>query len=695
MEVNQLFDPIQISKIFITGPLSPKMPYIVLSELALECSTIVTLIELKDPIVYGKTFKKIAKYTPPFIDNLYDPNHIQKIINFVNPLVRWNIEKLSHALIFLNYFRNSYKENKYLPKFDFNTVGLQTVENEYSINACVLYGMGVYKGIKNIPLDVTYEQLKDLILYSQDVEMGEPSPGELLNAGEPSPVELVKPRDDSEQDECKEKESKQEKTDEVDKTKDEVETIVGEPELSSISTDDFVDENVLPDGSDLYFSDEEDLKIKDKSKSSNLQTNNWNSDEKSNSSEHFDYFKNLQTIKDISDLYDDINYVRSYFQPMNHYQAIVCGAYTHNKDFSIYKLPLIEFHRFQNDIQSHDTNIRAIEKKNKFYTDLLMYFNPYLPFKLYKSQTLDNHLRLFSFYSYEFVGLNPYEILQELYLEENFYLGWHPNIINDETPVLLESVDNILSEKIVCFGTRQDLMKATTWTELHELFKNTNLFLNPFEKNKLFSNHQIERLLKLGKWCLDCPFEYKYLFIYNEDSKQEIRKCVELISNILLMQKEEFVKLREWKDLFDNMNGKNKNLIKKAFRKLFELTMKMRGWKNDDPYPITSAPSSSNDEIEKRTLDAIIELDECNEECNYFIYSLPLIIWKNEFVQSYVTEQGLTLGDRIKIVKGGESEGVSSCIRISSNVLGSTYCFYCKLFGLKEEFEIENLVYIQ
>jgi hypothetical protein len=72
-----------------------------------------------------------------------------------------------------------------------------------------------------------------------------------------------------------------------------------------------------------------------------------------------------------------------------------------------------------------------------------------------------------------------------------------------------------------------------------------------------------------------------------------------------------------------------------------------------------------------------------------------LIIWKNEFVKSQALDQGLTIGDRITIVKNGESDNVNSCIRMSSNVLGASYCFYCKLFKFPEKFDIKDLIYIQ
>ena len=69
--------------------------------------------------------------------------------------------------------------------------------------------------------------------------------------------------------------------------------------------------------------------------------------------------------------------------------------------------------------------------------------------------------------------------------------------------------------------------------------------------------------------------------------------------------------------------------------------------------------------------------------------------WKNEFVKCQATDQGLTIGDRITIVKNGESDNINSCIRMTSNVLGASYCFYCKLFKIPEKFDIKDLIYIQ
>lgn len=646
-----LFDALPISKIFITGPLSPKMPYIVLRELALECSYLVNVNELENPIIYANVFKKLAKMNPPTITNLnlYQTTQIHSIQKYINPLSDWEPSILLQAYTHLNYFRNSYREPKVipLPRLQDNLqIGLQTKDKIYSINACILYGVSVYLGIDSIPLDISYEDLRLKVLNHHYYSRPFYSTVEILSDNENDiDIEITSNTD----------------------TLESMDTVVPLDE-----------ENKKVDIDEIVFKIEVDITEQNK---------------------NFDFFQSINTIQGIADYFhEDMDYLRKYFQPLNNEQAIVCAAYNDNKDLSQYKCPIIEYNLYKFKNQGcEDLSMRLIANKNAFYDDLLMYFNPYLPYHAYNKEKniIETHLKLFSYDTYEFIGLNAYEILQELHLKENFYLGWHPNIINQETPIELDAIDELNSEELVCFGTRQDSMKAITWKELYNLFKNTNLFVNPFEKNKLFHKHDIQRLIKLGNWVFDCPFEYKYLFVYNSETKEQIRKCVELAEYMLLLQKDEFNKLKSLASSYEEMDEANQKNIRKTIQQFLKLTMYMRGWKEDEPYPIESTPIVLYEETEKRVLEGIVKLDESNKKCNGFLYCLPLIIWKNEFVQSCIEEQGLTIGDRINIVKKGELEGISSCIRMTSNVFAATFCFYCKLFKMKEVFDIKDLIFIQ
>lgn len=670
-----LSHPLVFSKLFITGPLSPTMPYIVLSELALERRFIVEVERMVDPFYYIKVFKKISKIDPPYICDLNDKQNFTEVIYIINPFMKdkWNINTLQNAFCFLNYFKNIYREEKDYPFFTFTPVGLQTPENQFNINACIYYGISRFKNI-HIPLDVTYEELKHKVIMSLL-----PSPRNDMNLQTSENVEETS------------------------------QITIDNPEDSPkrIIDVEIFDDSEGDHSSELFFGNSEMFNPKELSLKHSISSDKTEiiQEEPSKflaglgmdfSKGDFQFFDNFNTIETIGELFQDLQYVRNQFYPVNDEQAIVASAIVKHRDLSKMKRPLEDFKYYQDYTKTKDSYTRNYEIKNPHFIDLHMYFNPYLPKILYDKRNLEHHLQLFSYPSYTFAGIQPYEILQELYLEENFYLGWHPTIINLETPIDLDVVSELKNQQIVCYGIRDEMMNATTWNELYSLFKNMNLFINPFEKNNVFTTNKIERLNKLGKWILSPPMDHKYLFVdYEEDTLNTIREFVDLIDTMLLFQKSEFEMFREYSIQYQSMNEIKKYDIKVTLEKLFEVVMFMRGWKAGQPYPISFVPAGNNDITEKNTLEALTLLDQLNERSNHMIYSLPLIIWKNEFVKCQSEDQGLTVGERIAIVKNGESDNINSCIRMTSNVLGASYCFYCKLFKIPEKFDIKDLVYIQ
>lgn len=659
-------EPVLSSKILITGPVSPLMPYIVLKELALECNFLVKLENMSDPNYYIKVFKKISKIQPTLIHDLQNKKEFEKAVDIVNPLCEWSLHDLKSALCFLNYFKYIYQEQKSFNFYSFTPVGLQTPNSISNINACIYYGLCRHMNIQ-VPLDISYEELKHKVVVASiplDVKI---TNIKILNQ------------------EC-----------EDDNISIDIE-IHNKKNTSKESDDDVILNIRLIDEthSQEILSEGEICDDKKDTESSKSQTILL-IDPKDLEKDNFNFSENFNTIQTIGELFEDVKYLRNQFAPINDEQAIVAGAIVHHRDFSYSSHPLEEFKHYVEEKRTKDKHLRYIELHNPHYLDLNYYFNPYLPISLYKKQLLDHHLDLFSYPSHLFIGLQPYEILQELHLEENFYLGWHPNIINKETPIELDNTMTLTNEIIVCYGIKNEFMNATSWYELNQLFKNTNLFINPFQKNTLFHRYKIERLLKLAKWILEPSIEHRYLFIdYDRETIDTIKDCVDTIETMLLFQKSEFEMVKEYVMKYEKMDDDEKNIIHTCLEKLFELCMFMRGWNTNQSYPISNVPSNGNEITEKNSLEALIVLDEWNYKSDNLLYSLPLIIWKNEFVISNLKEQGLTIGERIAIVKTGETDNINSCIRMSSNVLGASYCFYCKLFKIPEKFDIKDLTYIQ
>ena len=590
------FEEEMISKILITGPLHPSMPYIVLLELALEMGILVCIDRLKNDIqYYAKIFKKLSKLRPKMVTDLNTDKHL--IQNFVNPLISWDLESLNIAYKFLILFKQPLNKIEELEINSKTEIGLQTTHSRLSLNACVLYALCKYHHIY-VDIETSMDDMKSMLMVHHSSK-----------------------------------------------------TLIIVEDLEE-ERKEYVVEHTNP----------------------------------------FSMYDSIENIESEANLFQDKQYILDLVQPKTHLQAIVLGALTLTNDYTKYVDPLREFNRHKFNIPTCKSDLQAIyiESKNPSYFDLNLYFNPYLPKSLYTDEMLESHLELFSYSSADFFG-SPYYILQELHLHQNFHIGFHPNILNTELPVSLEPVSSLTNGDIVCFGVREEVLSATSWDELANVFQNTNQFTNIFEKNRLFSKNQIERLCKLGKWILKIKW-----FAGSETTLASINRCIEAIEEINLTLNNDSILIQSLVHQFKNFTSQKRNQIINGLNKLFELTMYMRGWDGKSTvYPVSESPYQNQDLVETKTLEAIFELDAYNDAADNFIYQLPLMIWKNEFVMSVLDEQGLNIGQRINIVKKGETEGVQSCIRMTSNVLGASYCYYCKIFKIPEKFQIKNLTYIQ
>jgi hypothetical protein len=687
------FSPIYFSKLMITGPLNPSMPYQVLKELASEMDILVSTERLNTDVKYwAKIFKKLTKLKPVFIENLHSQPSRDNIIRIVNPFERnWDPNYLNAAFLFLTVYQNSLACD---PSFSFSPnhfpLGLQTTQKPISLNSCMLYSMCKNRNL-TVALTATCEEMAALIeIYDEQLEdrsslqsgeQGEHGEREVHGEREGSTVKM--PQLD------------------VNSDHESFSTQIPDPDADpDADADPDLEPNMIL--STLVVGDVGDMIFV-----SPIRKRCPDSDPSPIKSAMLPYhiYQEIEKIESEANLFQDINYLMRLVEPLDNNQAVVLGAMLYNKDFSKFQDPLREFRRFKIKLPtSHcDVQMKFVEEINPNFNDLLMYFNPYIPKNAYKSETLDHHIGLFVYSSLDYFGSNPFQILQSLHLEENFHLGFHPNIMNNETFVSIQNINELSNWDIICFGVRDETLLATSWTELKEIFSNMNMFVNPFEKKTVFSKEKIERLYRLGKWVItncnaygaDPMFRHLFENI-SDETIQNIRDCMDVIDNLNFMHRQEFQGIQIIKEEFMKKSIKQKGIIFDGMEKLFEITMLMRGWDRKSSYPIHHAPQTAHpNDTEKWTLESIFELDQINEDCKNFIYKLPLFIWKNEFVQSVLEEQGLTIGDRIKIVKKGESDGVHSCIRMTSNVLGSSYSFYCKVFKIPEKFNISQLTYIQ
>lgn len=664
-------EPFLLSKIFITGPLIPTMPYIVIRELALECGILVSMERLKDPIYYAKIFTNIANFKPPLLTNIYEPMQKDWAVHFVNPLVEWDVNSLKKATHFLqqSYYIYETNSSNLLGIHLFSNIGLARPELPYEINACILYGICRYFQFI-LPLEISYEEIHNKVLETiHPSNLFKIKSVEFLTDDSSSENYYYKQEKEYENEEVHDKDDKKQNNEKQDKHVEEEDQEENEEE----DTEEYKEESESQDYRDDEKRDEE-------------------------RDEGFIFSEKYDELKVIGSLFQDVGYLQNNFYPITDAQAVVTGAIVYLTDLTVFRNPLIEFKKLRKGENFKNKVWRDYQEKNPNLLDLNLYFNPFLPDYFYLKETLEHHLSLFSFPVYDFIGMTQFEIIQELFMNENFHIGWHPNIITKETPIFLEILDDLCLDEIIVYGTLyENNLKFTTWRELNEIFSKTSSFTNPFELKSIFDVHKIHRLVKLGNFILNPSYDYQYLFTkYTEKIKDQIKECLETIDEIFFQQRIESEGFLEYKDIYNQSPKELKDIFQSCLDQLFLVCMYMRGWRGEgDPYPIEVVPFAGNDRTEKNTIEGIFILDDWNRKTMSVFYDFPLIIWKNEFVKSRLIEQGLTIGQRIEIVKNGENSNISSCIRMSSNVLGATYCFYCKLFDIEPKFRIDRLRDIQ
>ena len=87
------------------------------------------------------------------------------------------------------------------------------------------------------------------------------------------------------------------------------------------------------------------------------------------------------------------------------------------------------------------------------------------------------------------------------------------------------------------------------------------------------------------------------------------------------------------------------------------------------------------------------KVEELNDMGDLF-KQLPLMFYNyrnGDLVASTDEGEGLTIFDRINIVKGGENMSINSCIRMSSNRFVASAYYYMTMLNIPVHFDIADM----
>jgi hypothetical protein len=233
--------------------------------------------------------------------------------------------------------------------------------------------------------------------------------------------------------------------------------------------------------------------------------------------------------------------------------------------------------------------------------------------------------------------------------------------------------------------------------ELIQLFEVNQNFSSPFGSDSIFSSTSINKLKLIAR----SPSGSNPTVRISQETVQVRSQLLDAIESIEILSRNLDEPSRQLSFAYRISDPDTKRAIITALTNLLHLGMFMRGWSGSGNYPIRIAevPLSRDMEVAVNVTDAIAKYESSCRSLGKIgtqINNLPLVLYKDsEYQVSTASYEGITIGERIQIVKGGDRiSNVASCIRLSSNWLCSSAHKYMIAIGLSSPFDIFYLRHI-
>lgn len=620
----------QLSRLLITGHIHEHTPICVLTEIADAHGAKYDKRDCEKPNASYHFIQKINQTLVPSMSEIKAKYEWEYVARFVNRHRQWPQSKLILAYNFLiGFMDNEDPLNKIPLNF---TEGLQTPENPYAINACVLYKICVHYRLNMNARTTIKQMVRAINMLKEDIESvtrraknfinGNIMRTDLINILMLSPYEIEDP----------------------------------EP----VVTNNNINIMMIPE----------------------VKTNH-------------DHLSALHGSL------NDIHTLQLKIDPTTDSGSVALAAINFNIDISKSTNPSREYKNLRADGRNHyvpiDTWMKFWYDRNPTIFDLSVSFNPLFPQKFYSENNLNKMALDEGYTQRELSNEQPYELLQLAYVAETFYQGEFPNIKSTISPIFLDKMVDIPYGQLLCFGQIETPLRIISMQELIESFNFNQNFTNPFHNDSIFSSTAINKLKIIAK-NPSGPIPSKRLSLETIQIREKLYETIMCIETIVKNNDEP---TRQFAFAYKNADPDTKYVINETLKHLLHLGMYMRGWNGSSEYPITKAPVPREREPEM-ALNVTKAIASYESTCRSLgklgtqINDLPLVKYKDgQYQVSSSSDDGLTVGERISIVKDGDrSNNIASCIRLSSNWLCASAHKYITAIGKPSPFDVFNLRHI-
>lgn len=400
---------------------------------------------------------------------------------------------------------------------------------------------------------------------------------------------------------------------------------------------------------------------------------------------HSDILQSFEKLKDNT-------FLLSTYVPTTHIEAIILMALLYNINVTDSMTPLSEYRQIKENKNKElyvpvDDEFRKRFVKNSMWYNLDITWEPRLQC-IYNQESLKKLCLNEGYEIDDFRGYGFESLLQMTRISTNVFFGKNIYPEEDYTPISLDEIDELSNNESVTLGNMETKeFRTFTLNELSDHFLNYKDYKNPLKISELLDKRVVN---KLKIYSVNC----------NHRKLQEVFKEVD-----------------RWKEYGNEFTERLRTCyetdasISKLLYKILDCGMYMRGWKvSSEAYPIASIHTNHKEDhqfrIESNVHTSIEEvfnmLETYSDDSKKLLNELPLLKYSlNEktgeysFIVSPDPEDGKTIIERLKIVKGGDKyKNMKSCIRVSSNIILSSVYFYICSLGLYDPFRISDLDYI-
>lgn len=394
--------------------------------------------------------------------------------------------------------------------------------------------------------------------------------------------------------------------------------------------------------------------------------------------------------------------VRARIEPTTNMGAVALAGLNYTLDISYAANAIREYKVLKvsgrDDYRPSDPWMRHWYNVNPTLFDLTVSFNPIFPVIYYDAKRLSDMTQQEGYTSSEISNSSPYELMQLAHVTETFYMGELPNMVSNELAIDIEPISNVPYGELLCYGRLTHVVQPVSMSELIDLFNCNQNFTNPFQRNSVFNAISINKLKLLAQSHVG-PIPTRRL---SANTLQVRARLLEVIVGVEVFTSANDKPTREFALTYRNSVQEVKSYIIATLTSLLHLGMYMRGWMGiGNDYPVIKAPIPAGAEhlVSVNVTAAIAKFDKLSRRLGPVgiqINNLPLVTYRDGNYQvSTNASDGLTIGERVSIIKQGESvDNVASCIRLSSNWICSSAHKYLMSLGQPAPFDIFNLRHV-